>query len=369
MSEELNAKFYSVYQKELVPVFNAYEIFRKKELIKVNALKFIGSAFLVVAVVGLIFAQISQYFEIYTKDFLEQIGIISMVSLFCSVFILNCSKKVAKNFAKIVKEKCFSKVLSAFGNLSAKPVTFPDSELIKSNLFSSFNIKAFDDTLVGSHDGVEFKVSEVHLQEETRDNDGKKHIHDVFKGIILLFDSNKNFKGQTLISTKGDTTAATFHPVFYFIPIVFVIAGLSIVCAEPTNFGGYVFMIFPVVLFILILKIHKEKKLEKVVLEDVEINKNFDVYSTNQIEARYLITPAFMERFKNLKTAFGNKNLKCSFFDNKILFAISSNEDFFEIANVYTSLHDPKTLKKLYDEISAIHKMIDYFRFADNNRL
>ena len=57
--------------------------------------------------------------------------------------------------------------------------------------------------------------------------------------------------------------------------------------------------------------------LEKVNLEDTEFNKKFEVYSQDQIEGRCATTPAFMERLLNLKTVFGAKNIKCSFFDNK----------------------------------------------------
>ena len=49
---------------------------------------------------------------------------------------------------------------------------------------------------------------------------------------------------------------------------------------------------------------NKIKPFQKIVLEDIEFEKRFDTYSTNQVEARYLLTTLFMKRFENLKTPF-----------------------------------------------------------------
>jgi hypothetical protein len=73
-------------------------------------------------------------------------------------------------------------------------------------------------------------------------------------------------------------------------------------------------VLFIVPIFILLLAFASCKnkpKLEEIKLEDPEIRKNFVVYSTDQVEARYLLTPSFIQRFKRLKTAYGTKKIKC----------------------------------------------------------
>ena len=47
------------------------------------------------------------------------------------------------------------------------------------------------------------------------------------------------------------------------------------------------------------------KKMEKVALEDIEFSKEFSVRSSNQIEARYILTPDFMQKLLNLKKKVG----------------------------------------------------------------
>ena len=109
------------------------------------------------------------------------------------------------------------------------------------------------------------------------------------------------------------------------------------------------------------LMTRKRKHFEKVELEDVEFDKRFKVASENQIEARYLVTPAFMDRLKSLQTAFGTKNVKCSFFDDKIMFAISTNKDLFEVGTLTVPLNNSKQMTEFFNELSSILQLIDYF--------
>ena len=44
----------------------------------------------------------------------------------------------------------------------------------------------------------------------------------------------------------------------------------------------------------------EKEKLQDVKLEDISFDKRFNVYTKDQVEARYLTTPTFMERLKNL---------------------------------------------------------------------
>ena len=50
----------------------------------------------------------------------------------------------------------------------------------------------------------------------------------------------------------------------------------------------------------------------RVKLENPDFEKTFDVYSTDQIEARYLLSPSMMERLLALDREF-NKNITISF--------------------------------------------------------
>jgi hypothetical protein len=76
-----------------------------------------------------------------------------------------------------------------------------------------------------------------------------------------------------------------------------------------------------------------------------------------------------MERFKNLKTVFGKKNISCKCENNKITFTIDKKGNPFEIISVFKSFNNPEAMIKLYHEINAIFKMIDYFKLAEDTKI
>lgn len=102
----------------------------------------------------------------------------------------------------------------------------------------------------------------------------------------------------------------------------------------------------------------------KIRLEDVKFAKKFKVFSEDEVEARYLVTTAFMERFLNLTTSFGAKKAKCAFFSNKVMFAISTRKNLFEFGSLFKTLEKPKNVT-FFNELMSILDMIDYFKLDE----
>ena len=76
-----------------------------------------------------------------------------------------------------------------------------------------------------------------------------------------------------------------------------------------------------------------------------------------------------MERLLNLKTAFRAKNVKCSFYEDSIMFAINTDKNLFEIGSIEKTLLDPKSINECYNELSSIYKMIEYFKLDEKTGL
>lgn len=72
--------------------------------------------------------------------------------------------------------------------------------------------------------------------------------------------------------------------------------------------------------------------MKQVKLEDPDFENMFDVYSDNQVEARYILTPTMMERLKKLKMRSGS--LQALFCSGSVHLAIPSSYNLFE--NGYT---------------------------------
>ena len=99
--------------------------------------------------------------------------------------------------------------------------------------------------------------------------------------------------------------------------------------------------------------------LQKVHLEDTEFEKYFNVYTTNQVEARYILTPDFIVKYKDIQKAFHSKNLSFSFKNNNIVINIPVDTDMFFLGNLSVSLSDKEEYTRFFNEFISIFNFID----------
>lgn len=137
-----------------------------------------------------------------------------------------------------------------------------------------------------------------------------------FRGVFVEFEMNKNFEGHTFILERAVTSST--------------------------------------------IKFDREK-FEEVKLEDAEFCEKYIVYSDNQVEARYVLTTAFIERFKNMKTAFKAKFIRAAFKDGKITIAIDAGRDLFQMASLDKDT-DSNTFTELFDEILSVLELINVLK-------
>ena len=225
-------------------------------------------------------------------------------------------------------------------------------------MFSVYTYQETDDVIQGCYNEVDYTIAETKLVAK-----GNKNEFDVFKGVIISFKSNKVITAETLITTKGDNSIRNYPPnsksvisylivCCFFIPMIYIgyaiyamvkyfnKSGMSITNLMTTHSP------LPHIWFL-------------------TFDKKFNVYTQDQIEARYLLTPAFMERLKSLETSFGTKNIKCSFFEDNIMFAISTNKDLFELGSLYKSLKSKISIEEFYNEIHSIQEMINHLKLDE----
>ncbi len=107
----------------------------------------------------------------------------------------------------------------------------------------------------------------------------------------------------------------------------------------------------------------------KTKLEDVDFEKEFETHTTNEIECRYLLTPAFIERFNNIKMTFSARKISCSFYKNKVYLAIPTYKNLFEAVKTDKSLYEKKIFDNFINEFTSILILIDYFKLNKNTGL
>lgn len=377
IKEDLNIKSYrekfrKIYRSKIRAVFHKFERERQKRLAKCIITT---SVFAVITASVFIFGFLN---DNLSKALFQIIFILGIITLIIPA-IFN------SNFISDLKSKCMPEFMKAFDNLhwSQGFNIINEEELNYCDLFSKFNRYSTDDSFIGEHNGVKFLISESDLLYVT--GHGKnKSVRTVFDGVIIRFDSNKKIISKTIIATKGDvnikgspiTKKSIIIMIILFLPMLFFLIMALMEFSSQNNifWGILIFAMLLPLLFIGIFLYEKDKtkneqKLNKVNLEDVEFDKKYIVFSEDQIEARYLITPAFMERFKHIYTSFGTENAKCSFYDDKFMLAITTKKNLFEIGDLFHSLMTKKYVNAFLEELISIIMMIDYFKLNEKTML
>ena len=243
---------------------------------------------------------------------------IMLVFLFSSILAGYLSYLTIRNFKRYIKANFMSKFLKCFKEIrrisdenSAR--IFSTKELKASNLFSTFNTIKVDDAFKGNYNGVDYKITEIKLIQE-----GSKNSTTAFKGVILSVPSNKTIKANTIIATKRDMNIRNYPTgiiaSIILVPILICEWFLSLKFSSDIDNFIKLIVLTIITLIIICSFIEKQKSMQTVKLESTNFEKRFNVFSKNQVEARYLLTPTFIEKFTRFYTAFGTNKAKCSFY-------------------------------------------------------
>ena len=361
---EYRQNFYNIYHSKIVPIFAEFEKERRERLTWLVIL------LLVVVIILCTIASII-FSCLFTEHFIAFVFCLwfIVVGLVASYYIITSTNS---GFVKKLKASCMQKVTKSFGNMNwyDQYKLIPDGNLHMSQIFAMFNRRYSYDAFKGTYKGVDFKIEESRLQ-YISGSGRNRTVMDVFRGVIIKVPANKSVRAITIVATKGDKNIKNRDITLGII--------LFAVFTECLRFASYdtlpIAIVVGIVLVVILFlgsKLFSKKHgivLDEIKLEDPEFSKKYRAYSTDQVEGRYLITPAFMERFKNLQTAFGSKNAKCSFCGDSLIFAISTNKNLFEIGNLFHSIENPKQMTEFFNELSSILALIDYFKLDEKTGL
>lgn len=213
-------------------------------------------------------------------------------------------------------------------SLSIEPQNgLSENEFISSDLFATepdrYNTQ---DLISGKVAKTSFWFAEVHAEykTETQTKNGRKtQWHTIFKGIIFVADFNKKFNVSTVVRPKsfGNAVGAWFSKNIF----------------SPGNN-------------------------QLVQLENTAFDDQFVTYTRNQIEARYILTPAMMERILNLNSKSA-ETISLSFIDSKMYIAFPLSTNYFE-PPIHNTLLTPNLLT---EDLSVVQFMHDIVQDLDLN--
>ena len=296
---EMRREFYDRYYKTIVPKVRIHENERKN--------KNILSIIIIIVCTIISLAIIYSIIKIGNEDAADSLG---RLALF--VFILGITSRymIKKSFENSIKEKIMPIVCSCFNNLTWSNLSdYRIQDYLDSGVIPVYHNSSSDDIFRGKHKNVDFEILELELEIGSG-----KNRRTVFDGVVIRLDMNKNFSSHTIITPD------------------------TLLHASPI------------------------KDLRHTTLEDTNFEKKFDVFTNDEVDARYLITPTFMERLKNMKTAFKANKIRCSFYKQYLFVALSTNKDLFSLCSLTKPIDDSKQYFEMYEEIVSIVKLIDHFK-------
>jgi hypothetical protein len=180
----------------------------------------------------------------------------------------------------------------------------------------------FEDCFTGTHHGCPFAFYDGHLEKRVKTKNGERW-DTVFRGQLIRVAFPKKFDGTTII--RRDRGMFNFMQRWM-------------------------------------------SSLQRVGLGDSRLEKAFEVYSDDQVEARYLIHPVFMERLLELETKFSGKDLRGAFVEGNLLIAIEGG-DKFEVGTMFSNLNDIARARTILGDITGIMHVVDAVLTAERGVL
>lgn len=226
-----------------------------------------------------------------------------------------------------VKKELVASILSKLGNeIQLHPEKgIPSSAFNNSQLFTNdADHYHSEDLVTGKYVHTRFRFAEVHAQYKTTTRDSRGNVKTsyttIFDGILFIAHFHKKLNNLTVVRPK---IGALFG------------AGI-----------GSFFDRF---------------NRTTVALENVEFMRRFSTYGSDQIEARYVLTPSLMERILTLEKEYG-KRISLSFLHDEVYIAFPNSGDFFE-----PNINKPITLEQFRPDISLVQGMFDVIESLDLN--
>lgn len=227
-----------------------------------------------------------------------------IVALIIYVIVSSSAKK---DYCYGFKAMVMPRLVKGFGDLTYSPQSgLSESEFNRANLYQNPDRYNCEDLIEGTIGATRVRMSEVHAEDEQKSTDSKGNTtttySTIFRGLFVIADFNKNFNGTTYVVPEGLSGSLGGFG-----------RGIQSLGGTLSGRGALV------------------------QLEDPNFERAFVVYSSDQTEARYILSSSLMSRLMNLKSHF-NSNVSAAFISGSLYLMIPKQDDWFEPPSLNTPL-------------------------------
>lgn len=195
---------------------------------------------------------------------------------------------------------------------------------------SEFFLESYDrfsgnDLVSGSIDGVNVRFCDLHVEKKVHDKDDKEVWQDIFQGLFFRADFNKTFHSKVVV--LPDVAEHAF--------------GILGSWMQGMN----------------------RQRGELIKLDHMEFEKLFVVYGSDQIESRYILSHALIEKIVQFRTKI-DKPLYLSFIDSTMFLALHYTKPLFEPI-LLRSLLDFDSIKDYFERVVMIVGIVNEFKLNE----
>ena len=104
-------------------------------------------------------------------------------------------------------------------------------------------------------------------------------------------------------------------------------------------------------------------KLKKVNLIDPEFDQIFNIYSNDQVEARYILDPKVIEELKSFKKKYDSEKICLALYDKRLLVTVKTKSKYFEPMSVKYPSISPENFISFRNDMKGIFKIVDSLSF------
>lgn len=251
--------------------------------------------------------------------------LVGIGALLIGCYLIRRNYKIFKaKFASDFKHEIIAKLIRRIDKtLEYAPHAGIEKEVfIKSGLFpGTIATYVSEDRVAGQIGDTALCFSEIHARTKTKDTGSHSETYqDLFRGLFFTAEFNKAVSSRLFI--------------------------------YPDYFGGKLSTIQES----LLKGMHRNDQLETIRLEDPEFEKQFSVFGTDQVDARYVLSPSLMARLLELSKKY--RYFAVSFADNQIYVAFHLTKNLFE-PRILRSVSNQKQLEEYVTYIVLMVGIID----------
>lgn len=218
------------------------------------------------------------------------------------------------DYRRRYKEDVLPLLVRSMDDLTYRAAVKPDAAFLREQrLFARFDRIVADDEIVGTYHGVAVSIVEL-----------------------------------SLVDTSGKSDTTVFDGLFVRIALPRTLSGITVVAADGGLLGD-------------LRDFLGAQGGARVRMEDPEFERVYQVHATNQVSARALLTPAFMQRFLALgrRDEFALPLAIAQGNDLTVTLPKRAPRDLFEPPRYNQPADGPAAIARLHDDIAAVLNIAD----------